>query len=289
MTDTTIQKIINKNGIFHAMAAHNPLAARLAEEAGFNGVWASGFELSAAYGIPDASLLSMSQHLENARAMVSRISVPVIADIDTGYGNAINVIHTVQAYEGAGAAAVVMEDKKFPKDTSLLEGGRQELVSIPQFQGKLEAAAAARQSAGFTIIARTEALIAGHGQQEALTRARAYVDAGADMILIHSKSKDPGEILSFIGEWEGRVPLVLVPTNYPELTEERMKETGKVGMVIYGNHAIRAAVTGMQNIFKTIRRDGGIHNATRQIVSVQEIFRLQQVAAMKENENRFVR
>src|ERR1700685_2622597 len=127
------------------MAAHNPLSARLAEEAGFDGIWASGFELSAAYGVPDASLLSLTQHLDMTRAIIDRVGVPVVADIDTGYGNAINVLHVVGAYARAGVAAVVMEDKLFPKDTSLLAGGRQELVRIAEFQGKIEAAREAGQ------------------------------------------------------------------------------------------------------------------------------------------------
>src|SRR5580693_9966171 len=97
------------------MSAHNPLSARLAEEAGFDGVWASGFELSAAYGVPDASLLSLTQHLDMTRAMIEQISIPMVADIDTGYGNAVNVLHVVSAYAAAGSAAIVMEDKIFPK------------------------------------------------------------------------------------------------------------------------------------------------------------------------------
>src|ERR1700733_2703061 len=142
------------------MSAHNPLSARLAEEAGFDGVWTSGFELSAAYGVPDASLLSFTQHLDMTRAIVEQIGVPVVADIDTGYGNAVNVLHVVSAYAAAGAAAVVMEDKLFPKDTSLLAGGRQELVRIEEFQGKIEAAREAGKPRDLVVIARTEALIA---------------------------------------------------------------------------------------------------------------------------------
>src|SRR5436309_14045479 len=93
------------------MSAHNPLSERLAEEAGFDGIWASGFELSAAYGVPDASLLSFTQHLEMTRAMIEQTGIPMVADLDTGYGNAINVGHVVGAYARAGAAAVVIEDK----------------------------------------------------------------------------------------------------------------------------------------------------------------------------------
>src|SRR5579863_6899507 len=142
------------------MSAHNPLSARLAEEAEFDGIWASGFELSAAYGVPDASLLSFTQHLDMTRAIIEQTTIPMVADIDTGYGNAINVLHVVSAYAKAGAAAVVMEDKLFPKDTSLLAGGRQELVRIEEFQGKIEAAREAGKAHDLMVIARTEALIA---------------------------------------------------------------------------------------------------------------------------------
>ena len=146
------------------IGAHNPLSARLAEEAGFDGIWASGFELSAACAVPDASIIPMTQHLEMTRAINAAVGIPVVADVDTGYGNAVNVIHTVNHYEAAGAAAIVIEDKQFPKDTSLLEGGRQELLRVEEFTGKIEAAVASRGDPDFLIIARTEALIAGHGQ-----------------------------------------------------------------------------------------------------------------------------
>src|SRR5580704_16918765 len=142
------------------MSAHNPLSARLAEEAGFDGIWASGFELSAAYGVPDASLLSFGQHLDMTRAMIEQVGIPLVADLDTGYGNAINVRHVVGAYARAGSSAVVIEDKTFPKDTSLLPGARQELVRVEEFQGKIAAAREAGVGEGLLVIARTEALIA---------------------------------------------------------------------------------------------------------------------------------
>src|SRR5256885_1401442 len=133
------QKIAD-TGLVHIMAAHSPLSARLAAEAGFDGIWASGFELSALYGLADVSLVSMTQHLEMLRAMAERVDLPIVADVDTGFGNAINVIYTVQQYERAGAAAVVIEDKSFPKVTSLVAGGRQDLLPIAEFQGKIQAA-----------------------------------------------------------------------------------------------------------------------------------------------------
>lgn len=277
------------SGLVHVMAAHSPLSARLAQEAGFDGIWASGFELSALYGLADVSLISMTQHLDMLRAMAERVDLPIVADIDTGFGNAINVIHTVRQYERAGAAAIVIEDKSFPKVTSLVAGGRQELLRIEEFQGKIEAACGARADAGLLVIARNEALIAGLGEQEALKRAAAYEEAGADMILIHSKQKTPDEVESFVRAFMGRVPIVIVPTAYPEMTAARIRALEKIRMVIYGNHAIRAAVTAMQDVFAAILKDGGIQNVDKQIVSVEEIFRLQDMDRVKIDEKRYLR
>jgi len=289
MNKNQIKTAFEKGVLFHAMAAHNPLGARLAEQAGFNGIWASGFEISAAAGVPDASIVSLSHHLDITRAIAAAVGIPVIADIDTGYGNAINVMHVVRDYHRAGAAAVVMEDKHFPKDTSLLAGGRQELVSIEQFTGKIEAAKAAVPDPEFLLFARTEALIAGQGHDEALKRAHAYAAAGADAIVVHSKSKTPDEILTFVRAWTGHVPLVVIPTAYPDLTEAMIAELKKVGVVIYGNHAVRAMVTALQDVFRQIRADGGIHNVDKKIVSVERIFELQNVAAMKAAEKKYLR
>ena len=276
-------------GLATVMSAHNPLSARLAEEAGFDGVWASGFELSAAYGVPDASLLSFTQHLDMTRAIIEQVGLPMVADLDTGCGNAINVGHVVGAYARAGAAAVVIEDKTFPKDTSLLAGARQELIRIEEFQGKIEAAREAAAGHDLLVIARTEALIADLGMDEALRRGAAYAEAGADLLLIHSKKKTPDEIVAFTEAWPGTIPLTIVPTAYPDLTEAKARALGKIGIMIYANHAVRAAVTAMRDVFAAIRRDGGIHQVDKRIVSVEEIFELQRVPAMKAAEKRFLR
>lgn len=283
-----LRERIKENRLLHIMAAHSPLSARLAEEAGFDGLWASGFELSALYGLPDVSLLSMTQHLDMVRAIASQSALPIVADIDTGFGNAINVIYAVQQYERAGAAAVVIEDKTFPKVTSLIAGGRQDLVRVEEFDGKIRAAVTARADPDFLIIARTEALIAGLGQEEALRRAAAYESAGADLILIHSKQKTPDEIESFVGAWQGKIPIVIVPTAYPEMNEARIESLGKIAMVIYGNHAIRACVSAMKDVFARILKDRGIHNVSRDIATVEEVFRLQKMDEIKTAEKRFL-
>lgn len=284
-----LRDLIAGGGLASVMSAHSPLSARLAELARFDGIWASGFELSAAYGVPDASLLSFTQHLDMTRAIVEQVSVPVVADLDTGYGNAVNVMHVVTAYARAGVGAVVIEDKTFPKDTSLLAGARQDLVRIEEFQGKLAAARAAGSGHDLLVIARTEALIADLGINEALRRGQAYAESGADMILVHSKRKTPDEIIDFAQRWSKETRLVVVPTAYPDLTEARIRDLGKIGMVIYGNHAIRAAVTAMRQVFAEIRADGGIHRVDKQIVSVEEIFELQRVPDMKRAEQKYLR
>ncbi|CAM5273492.1 phosphonopyruvate hydrolase [Alcaligenes sp. RM2] len=284
-----LKEAFSQGRLMTAMAAHNPLSARLAQDAGFGAIWGSGFELSASYAVPDANILSMGTHLEMMRAIASSVDIPLIADIDTGFGNAVNVSYIIPLYEAAGASAIVMEDKTFPKDTSLRADGRQELVRIEEFQGKIEAACAARHDPDFLIIARVEALIAGLGQEEALTRGLAYEQAGADAILIHSKQATPDQILSFVQAWTGKVPLVLVPTAYPQLTEADIAQLGKVGVVIYGNHAIRAAVGAMQAVFAQIRQDGGIQNVDSGLPSVKTIIGLQGDAHMRQIEARFLR
>ena len=275
--------------LMHAMSAHNPLSAKLAAEAGFDAIWGSGFELSASHAVPDANILSFGQHLDMMRAIAAAVDAPVIADIDTGFGNAVNVSYIVPQYEAAGCSAVVMEDKTFPKDTSLRAAGRQELVRVEEFQGKVEAACAARRDPDFCVIARTEALIAGMGESEALARAAVYEAAGADAILIHSKQSTPDEILSFAAAWRGGVPLVLVPTAYPQLRESDIQALGNVGLVIYGNHAIRAAVGAMRDVFARIRRDGGIHEVDASLPTVKEIIALQGDAGMRELERRYLK
>ena len=268
------------------MAAHNPLAAKLVAEAGFSAVWVSGFELSASYAVPDASILPMSTHLEMTRAMGEVQDLPVIADLDTGFGNAVNVAYAIPRYEAAGAAAVVIEDKTFPKDSSLRSNGRQALLSITEFQGKI---AAAKAFSSMLVIARTEALIADLGEDEALRRGEAYVEAGADAVLIYSKRKTPDEILSFCRAWPGRVPLVIVPTSYPQLSFTEVAAVEKVGLIICGNHAIRAAVATMRSIFGRILKDGGIAGVEGDLAPVSDIFALQGDASMRAIEKAYLR
>jgi phosphonopyruvate hydrolase len=284
-----LRELLTTKKLTKIVGAHNGLSAKLVERAGFDGVWASGLEISASYGIPDASLISMNQFLEAARSMNEVIDIPIVADCDTGYGNAMNVMYMVKRYEEAGIAGVSIEEKKFPKDNSLLAGGRQELLRVEEFEGKLEAAKSAQKNSDFMVIARVEALIAGWGQEEAQMRAHRYAEAGADAILIHSKSSDPGEVHEFINSWDLDVPLVLVPTNYASLTEKDIEELGKVKLVIYANHGLRAAIKAMEDVFAKIKNDRGIYDLDGFMDPVSHVFEIQGVQEMKENEKMFLR
>ena len=283
-----LRKLMAEKELVVGVGARDALDAKLVENAGFDFVWSSSLGVSASYAIPDASLISMKQYIEAARSMAEVIDIPIIIDADTGYGNANNVMYAVKQFEAAGLAAMSMEDKKFPKDNSLLAGGRQELARIEEFCGKIKAAKDTQKSEDFIVIARVEALIAGWGQQEAIKRAIAYVDAGADSILMHSKSKTPDEVVEFVKAWDGRAPITLVPTMYPDLTEEKIKELGKVKIVIYANHTFRAAVKAAEEILQEIKRAKGIHTINDMMVPVARLFELQGVPQMKENEKKYL-
>ena len=275
-------------GVGVGVGAGDALCAKLIERAGFDFIWSSSLCISASFAVPDANLISMSQYCEAARGMNEVVSIPIIADGDTGYGNANNVIYAVKKFEEAGIVGMSIEDKKFPKDNSLLEEGRQELAPIEEFVGKIKAAKDHQRNEEFIVIARVEALIAGWGQAEAMNRSVRYVEAGADCILIHSKQKEPGENLEFIRNWDQPTPLVLVPTNYPSLTLNEVEKLKKVKLFIYANQPMRASVKAQEALLEEIKRAGGIHSIDSMMVPVSHIFDLQEVPAMKEDEKKYL-
>jgi phosphoenolpyruvate phosphomutase len=270
---TLLRSSLRSGRLLVGVGARDALDARLIEDARFDFVWASSFCISAAHCVPDASILSMTQYLEVARSMNEAVRLPVVFDADTGYGNEHNVAYATQRIEEAGLAALCIEDKTFPKQTSLLQGAQHDMLPVEQFARKIESAVSARQD--LVVIARTEALIAGLGIDETLRRAQAYEAAGADCVLIHSKSPSASEIVQFVRVWTGRVPLVLVPTKYPDLAEPAIEELGKVGMVIYGNHPLRAAVKAARDVLSEMRAAHGIHTVGDRLATLEEMFSLQ--------------
>ncbi len=283
-----LRELLHRTGAIVAVGAHDALSARLIERAGFDAVWASGFAISAAqFALPDANVLSMTENLEIIRQMIRATNLPVIADIDNGYGNAINVMRTITEYEAAGVAAISIEDNIFPKRCSFYSGVQRELVSIEEHCGKIRAAKRAQRSAEFMVIARTETLIAGWGMEEALQRATAYADAGADAILIHSKAPTAAEVMEFARRWSRDTPLVVVPTTYASTPLQTMEAAG-FKMVIFANHPIRAAITAMKETLARLRRDGIASLLDPHIASLEEVYDLVGVTELQAAEQEFL-
>jgi phosphoenolpyruvate phosphomutase len=270
-----------------AAGAHDALSAKLAEEAGFDAIWASGFGISAVQAVPDANILTLTETLDAVRRIVDAVGIPVIADCDNGYGNAINVMRTAAEFERAGAAGICIEDNEFPKRCSFYAGVRRDLVPAEEHARKIEAATAARRDPGFIVIARTEALIVGLGLEEALRRARAYAAAGADAVLVHSKSSDFNELRAFAAAWDGPVPLVAVPTTYPGVGAAELEAAG-FRMAIFANQALRAAIVGMRDALRDIRRSGRAATVEERIAPLEEVYALVGVPELKANEQRFL-
>lgn len=267
--------------------AHNGLSAKLVEQAGFHGVWASGFEISAAHAVPDANILTMSDTLDAAAQMARVVETPILADCDNGFGNAINVIRTVQEYERAGIAAICIEDNIFPKRCSFYAGVKRELASPEEHAGKIRAAIAARRSPDFLICARTEAFIAGWGLDAALERARAYADAGADLILIHSKADTPVELEAFARRWDRSAPLVAVPTIYKSTTATQLHEIG-YKVVIFANHALRSAFKAMREALSILHREQRCDAVDKLVVPLDDVYEIVGVPTMKAQEKAFM-
>lgn len=247
------------------------------QQAGFDAVWSSSFEISASHGLPDASLITMSQYLAASEVMDLCVDIPVIADCDTGFGGPLNAAYTVQRYERAGIAAVCIEDKLFPKINSFADAS-QDLLPTEEFALKIKAAKEAQRDPDFLLIARTESFIAGLDLSEALDRGHAYVEAGADALLVHSKSKRPDEVLEFAARWDSDVPLVAVPTTYNAVTESTLHEAG-FRVVIYANHGLRAAVRGVQETLSALLKAGRAAAVQERIAPMHEVFALQGMPA----------
>ena len=261
-----------------AVGAHDAMSARLITSFGFDAVWVSGFGVSTmAHGLPDLNLITMTETLDATRRIAGATDLPVVVDCDNGYGGYANVVRTIQEFDRAGVAAVCIEDNLFPKRNSLYQGAsHRELVDTNEQARRLAAAKAAQESPLFVVIARVEALIAGHGVDAAVERAVAYAEAGSDAVLIHSKDKSLSEIEQFLEQWHATrvdVPLVAVPTLFPDYTARQLHQKG-FSMVILANQPMRASVQAMEQTLRLLRDEGKPAAADPHIAAVDHIFEL---------------
>jgi phosphoenolpyruvate phosphomutase len=270
------------------MEAHNGLAARIVEEAGFKGIWGSGLALSAQHAVRDNNELSWTQVIDTLEFMSDATAIPILLDGDTGYGDFNNMRRLVCKLEQRDIAGVCIEDKLFPKTNSFIQGEKQELEDVETFCGKIQAGKDAQSDDDFCIVARVEALIAGWGLEEALRRGEAYRRAGADAILIHSKKSTADEVLAFAREWGDRAPLVIVPTKYYATPTEVFREHG-ISLVIWANHLIRSSIRAMQSTARTIYESESLVDVEGRVATVSEIFRLQGAEELIEAEKRYAR
>lgn len=269
-----LKTMLRDDGLHFLMEAHNGLSAKIAEEAGFEGIWGSGLSISAALGVRDNNEASWTQVLEVVEFMADATKVPILLDGDTGYGNFNSARRLVTKLEQRGVAGVCIEDKLFPKTNSFIRGTAQPLADADEHAGKIRAMKEAQKDDDFVVVARVEALIAGHGMEEALRRGELYRKAGADAVLIHSSKKNAGEILEFKKHWGDRLPLVIVPTKYYTTPTEAFREAG-FKIVIWANHLMRSALTTMQATAKRIFEDQHLMNVEEKVAPLAEVFRLQ--------------
>jgi len=251
---STLPDLLASGEMVLAPGCYDALGARLVEEAGFDAAYMTGFGTAAArLGRPDVGLLTLTEMADNARRIAQAVEIPVIADADTGYGNPINVIRTVQEYEAAGVAAVHIEDQVMPKKCGHMEG--KQLIRAEEMVAKVQAAVAARRSPGFLIIARTDAR-APEGLDAAIERARAYRAAGADVLFIEAP-QSVEEIETIASSFEG-VPLLF---NYaeggktPPVSHEQLHRLG-FRIVIFPISTLLTATAAMRAALAQIKADG---------------------------------
>jgi phosphoenolpyruvate phosphomutase len=280
---TQFKNLLHSGKVEFLMEAHDGISARIVEEAGFKGIWGSGLCISAAMGVRDNNEASWTQVLEVLEYMSDATNIPILVDADTGYGNFNNVRRLVRKLEQRNVAAMCIEDKLFPKTNSFIKGEQQPLADIDEFCGKIAAAKDTQQDPDFCVVARVEAFIVGRGLPEAMARAQAYYEAGADAILMHSKKSTAEDILAFMGEWQDTSPVVIVPTTYFDTPAQVFQEAG-VSLVIWGNHLMRASITAMQQAAAKVFEDQSLVGIENEIASVKEIFRLQNAQELAEAE-----
>ena len=280
-----LRRLINAKPILRFMEAHNGLTGLIVENTGvetevgkreFDGMWASSLTESTVKGKPDIEVVDVTSRTQNLHNILDCTTKPLIYDADTG-GKIEHFKHTVRTLERLGVSAAVIEDKVGLKKNSLFGNEvAQQQDSIEGFCEKIRAGKDAQITDDFMIIARIESLILEAGMDDALARAKAYIESGADGIMIHSRHKDPEEIFTFCRhykEFSRRVPLVAVPSSYNSVTEDELASRG-VNIVIYANQLLRSAYPAMMSTATSILTHQRSLEADKQLLSINEILDL---------------
>jgi methylisocitrate lyase len=262
-----LRALIARKTLLIAPGAFDGLSARLVEQAGFEAVYLSGGAVARSAALPDLGLMTMSEVIERARQVTAAVKLPVIADADTGYGNALSVVRTVREFERAGVAAIHIEDQVTPKRCGHLDG--KEVIPRAEMEDKIRAALDARSDPEFVIIARTDAG-AVHGIDDAIERARSFVKLGADAAFVEAAESE-AELERIARELKD-VPLVVNMTRggkTPLLPAKRLEAMG-YRVAIYPSDTQRAAMHAMQETLAVLKRDGSTDAMDKKMVSFKE-------------------
>lgn len=277
-----LRRLIDAKPVVRILEAHNALSGLIIEslkvEAGgeFDGMWSSSLTDSTSKGKPDIEAVDVTTRINTINEIFEVTTKPMIYDADTG-GIAEHFAFTVRTLERTGVSAVIIEDKTGLKKNSLFGNEvAQTQDSIESFCNKIRAGKAAQITDDFMVISRIESLILDKGMDDAVERALAYIEAGTDGIMIHSRKKDPSEIIEFcniLRSTHKNIPIIVVPTSFNEITAEDLSQAG-VNIVIYANHMLRAAYPGMMNVAKSILDNDRSAEAEKQLLSIKEILEL---------------
>jgi phosphoenolpyruvate phosphomutase len=280
-----LRRLISSKKIVRIIEAHSGLSGLIAEsitvdvngiKQEFDGMWASSLTDSTVKGKPDIEAVDITARITNINDLLEVTTKPIIFDGDTG-GKIEHFVFTVRTLERLGVSAIIIEDKEGLKKNSLFGTDvAQNQASIEDFCAKIKAGRAARVTKDFMVIARIESLILKAGMNDAIARAKAYVEAGADGIMIHSKEKTPDEILEFcriFSTFERKAPLVVVPSSYDTIYEEELAKAG-ANVVIYANQLLRAAYPAMVATAKSILTHHRAYEAREHLMSIKEILHL---------------
>ena len=263
----TLKQLLQRDKLLVAPGCFDGLSARLVEEAGFEAAYLSGGAVARSMGIPDIGLVTMSETIERAAQVVAAVKLPIIADADTGYGNAINLVRTVREFERAGVAAIHIEDQITPKRCGHLDG--KEVIPLAEMGKKLEAALAARTDQNFCIIARTDAR-GVHGFDDAIERARVFAELGVDAIFVEAPQSEKE-----LAEIPRRLPGVALLVNVfkggktPMLPMQRLQEMG-YRIAIYPSETQRAAIHAMRAALSTLQREGTTESIDAALTTFKE-------------------
>jgi len=263
----TLRNLLRPGAGLVLPGAGNALAARIIEAAGFPAVYMTGAGVANSYlGGPDMGLVSVSEMAAHVAAIREAVQVPIVADGDTGFGNALNLVRTIQLYERAGASAIQLEDQVFPKRCGHFEN--KSVVSRAEMVAKIKAAVDTRRDAGFQIIARTDAR-AIEGFDAAVERMHAYKEAGADILFIEAPSTEE-ELRRIPREVPGvHLANIVFGGKTPMLPAHVLGEMGYAG-ILYANAALQAAMLAMKNTLAHLRQHGSLHGAENQLVDFDE-------------------